>query len=110
MIAQLYVKTDGDNTSVIVAKHGDIYFRNVLDVPEITGIQRGASFVKHHLDVDQTEIYPDKLDANDVLKDAYIRYCRIKAVKGTTPDEKLQKACTQELQIFNRWNFKCNER
>ena len=103
MIAQVYVKSDDDNTAIIVARGDTIYFNQVLDVPEITGIQRGISFVKHELDADATEIYPDKLKIDDVLKDVYINYCQVGACKGENPNQKHIKACASALALVNRW-------
>lgn len=103
MKAQVYVKSDDENTSILVSGNGNMYYLDVMDVPEITGIQRGVSFIKHQLNVDATEIYPDKLDINDVLKDAYIRYCNINPVEGKEPDDKMVKMCSTQLQIHNRW-------
>lgn len=105
MIAQVYVRTDGENTAILVARDNTIYFNDVIDVPEITGIQRGVSFVKHELDVDRTEIYTDKLDVDEVLKDAYINYCKVNAVRGETPNEKMVKACASALAVKQRWFF-----
>lgn len=107
MIAQIYVKTNNDITSMVVSNdRGTIYFQDTLDVPEITAIQRCASFVKHELDQDVTEIYPDKLKAEEVLKDAYINYCRINAIKGDNPNEKALKQCETNLNVYNRWNMR----
>ena len=105
MIAQVYVKSDYDNTAIIVARGNNVYFQEVLNVPEITGIQRGVSFVKHHLDVDKTEIYPDKLNVDDVLKDVYINYCRVNVCKGDNPNPKHLRACASCLAVFNRWQL-----
>lgn len=111
MKAQIYVKSIEDYTAVLVSNHkGDIYFRDVLEVPELTGIQRGVSFVKHQLDADSTEIYPDKLDVNDVLKDAYIRYCNVNTIKGIKRNEQADKRCTMELQTFMRWKLNNNNK
>lgn len=111
MKAQVYVKSDDTNTSILVARGNTVYFKDVLDVPEITGIQRGVSFVKHELDTDTTEIYPDKLDVNEVLKDVYINYCKVGAVAGIAPNDKMLKLCETELNIHNRWNLmKGNQR
>lgn len=103
--AQIYTQSDKDQdyTSLIVAKGGTIYFKDVLNTPELTAVQRGVSFIKHQLNVDATEIYPDKLDINDVLKDAYIRYCNINPVEGKEPNDKMVKMCSTQLQIHNRW-------
>ena len=108
MIAQIYVKSLNDDiTSMLVSNSkGTVYFQDTLDVPEITAIQRCASFVKHELNQDVTEIYPDKLKAEEVLKDAYINYCRINPVKGENPNEKALKQCETNLQIYNRWNMR----
>ena len=99
-IAQVYVKRDEENdfTSIVVASNGNCYFRDVLDVPEITGIQRGVSFVKHDLDADFTEIYPDKMDINEVLQDAYIRYCKVHPIAGKSPNKEMKELCGYELQ------------
>lgn len=105
MIAKIYVKSLNDITSMVVASHGNVYFQDVLDVPEITGIQRCVSFVRHHLDSDKTEIYPDKLNPEDVLKDAYIRWCNVNAVQGKDPEKKHLNLCKTNLQIYNRWNL-----
>ena len=104
MNAQIYVKSDETNTSIVVARGDTLYFKRVIDVPEITGIQRGVSFVKHDLATDITEIFPDKLDVKEVLKDAYINYCDVNAVAGEKPNEKMLNLCKSELQIYNRWN------
>lgn len=106
MIAQIYVKTADDYTSVVVSNDkGNIYYQNVLEVPEITGIQRGVSFVKHQLDVDKTEIYPNKLKQDEILNDAYIRYCKINAEIGHNPNDEAKKRCIQNMQIHQRWNL-----
>lgn len=105
IIAKIYVKSQEDITSILVASKGNVYFQDVLDVPEITGIQRCVSFVKHQLAVDTTEIYPDKLNPEDVLKDAYINWCKVNAVQGTNPEEKHIKQCKTNLLIYNRWNL-----
>ena len=105
MIAQVYVKSLNDVTSMLVTSRGNVYFQDVLDVPEITGIQRCVSFVKHRLDADITEIYPDKLNPEDVLKDAYINWCNVNAVQGANPEEKHLKQCKTNLLIYNRWNL-----
>lgn len=104
MIAQIYVKSNDDYTSMLVCNDkGIIYFQDVLDVPEITGIQRCVSFVKHHVNFDKTEIYPDKLD-NKVLDDAYIRYCKVKPEMGKNPIKKAQDECAKNLAIHLRWD------
>ena len=106
MIAQVYVKSSEDYTSVLVVKGKDVYFRDVLEVPELTGIQRGVSFVKNYFNVDKTEIYPDKLKPEEVLQDAYINYCKVNAVKGENRNPEADKRCAMELSTFLRWNFK----
>lgn len=104
MIAQIYVKSNEDYTSMLVCNDkGNIYFQDVLDVPEITGIQRCVSFVKHQLDADTTEIYPDKLNS-DILDDAYIKYCKVKPEMGKNPLKKAQDECTKNLAIHLRWD------
>lgn len=105
MIAQVYVKSQEDVTSMVVASRGNVYFQDVLDVPEITGIQRCVSFVKHQLDADITEIYPDKLKPEDVLKDVYINWCKVNAVQGHNPEEKHLNLCKTNLNVYNRWNL-----
>lgn len=105
MIAKIYVKSQDDITSMLVASKGNVYFHDVLDVPEITGIQRAVSFVKHQLDADITEIYPDKLNPEDVLKDVYINWCKVNAVQGHNPEDKHLKQCKTNLLIYNRWNL-----
>lgn len=110
MNAQIYVKSNEDFTAIVVANQSTVYFRDTLEVPELTGIQRGVSFVKHHLLADATEIFPDKLNADDVLKDAYIRYCNVNAVKGMNPNAKALKSCATLLQTHLRWNTKGLER
>ena len=106
MIAHIYVKNAEDYTSVVVSNDkGSIYFQDVLEVPEITAIQRGASFVKHQLDSDRTEIYPDKLKADEVMQDVYINYCKINAVIGDNPNDEAKKRCIQNMQIHQRWNL-----
>lgn len=105
MIAQVYVKSLNDVTSMVVASRGNVYFQDVLDVPEITGIQRCVSFVKHQLDADITEIYPDKLNPDEVLKDVYINWCKVNAVQGTNPEGKHLNLCKTNLLIYNRWNL-----
>ena len=102
--AQVYVKSSEDYTSVLVVKGKDIYFRDVLEVPELTGIQRGVSFVKHQLKSEKTELYPDKLKAEEVLQDVYIKYCKVNAVKGENRNPDADKRCSMELQTFLRWN------
>jgi len=103
MIAQIYVKSTEDYTSMLVCNDkGNIYFQDVLDVPEITGIQRCVSFVKHQLDADTTEIYPDKL-GKEVLDDTYIHFCNINTVWGENPCEKAKKQCASNLAVKLRW-------
>lgn len=110
MIAQIYVKSNEDYTSMLVCNDkGTIYFQDVIDVPEITGIQRCVSFVKHHIDFDKTEIFPDKL-GKEVLDDVYINYCKVKPVWGENPCPKAQKQCESNLAVKMRWNFNYNGR
>lgn len=110
MIAQIYVKTSEDDTSMVVSnEEGDIYFQDVLDVPEITAIQRCASFVKHNLKVDGTEIYPDKLGP-EILNDVFINYCRVNHKMGDNPNPKTQKACENNLITYLRWKMPNNGR
>lgn len=108
MIAQIYTKPDKpineDYTSLIVAKGGTVYFRKVMDTPELTAVQRGVSFVKHQLDVDATEIYAQNVKPEEIEKDVYINWCKVNAVAGTEPDDKLKRICESELQAFQRWN------
>ena len=104
MIAQIYVKSNDDFTSMLVCNDkGTIYFQDVIDVPEITGIQRCVSFVKHHIDFDKTEIYPDKL-GKEVLDDAYIRWCKVKPVIGENPCQKAQTECIRNFNQKIRWD------
>lgn len=106
MIAQIYVKNVEDYTSIVVSNDkGNIYFEEVMEVPELTGIQRGASFVKHQLDSDRTEIYPDKLKTKDIENDVYINYCKINAIIGDNPNEEAKKRCVQNMQIHQRWDL-----
>lgn len=111
MIAQVYVKTSGEYVSMLVSNDkGNIYYQKVIDTTEMVGIQRCVSFVKHHLDYDKTEIYPDKL-GKEVLEDEYISHCNIKPELGKNPNEYAQTQCGNNLSIFLRWNFtKSNER
>jgi hypothetical protein len=105
MIAQIYTKTNGDYTSILVTNEkAEVYFRDVLEIPELTGVQRGVSFVKHQLDVEKTELYPDKLKAEEQLKDIYINWCMVNAVAGENRNLEADKRCTMELQTFLRWN------
>ena len=105
MIAQIYVKTNVGYTSMLVSNDkGNIYFQDVLDVQEITAIQRCASFVKHELDYDSTEIYPDTL-GKEILEDSYIKYCQINATIGENPCEKSKKQCINNLSTYLRLNF-----
>lgn len=109
MKAQIYVKSVDDYTSIVVSNDkGSVYFRDVLEVPELTGIQRGVSFVKHQLDADSTEIFPDKLDADEVLKDVYINWCKVNAIKGVNRNSDAEKRCSMELSTFIRWNMNKN--
>lgn len=104
MKAQIYVKSDDDNTSIVVSDgKGNPYFHQVMPIPELTGIQRGVSFVKHNLDADVTEIYPDKL-GKEVLDDAYINYCKVNPVIGNKSMEKARKLCESKLAMYHRWN------
>lgn len=106
MIAQIYVKTANDITSILVSNDkGSVYFQDVIDTPEITGIHRAVSFIKHHLDTDKTEIYPDKLEPDYVMKDAYINYCKVNHVIGETPNEKALTLCQNNLSAHLRWNL-----
>lgn len=107
MKAQIYTKTDGKDTSVVVSNDkGNIYFQNVFDSSELTVIQRGVSFVKHQLDSDVTEIYPDKVSELDIMNDEYIIHSNIGAVIGANPNEKAQNQCVMNLQIHQRWDLK----
>lgn len=107
MITQIYTKTAGDYTSIVVSNdRGNLYFEDVLEVPELTGIQRGASFVKHHLDSDKTEIYPDKVSESEIMNDAFIRVCRINPEMGNNPHKGAKKCCESNLQINQRWIMK----
>ena len=106
MKAQIYVKTDGDNTTVVVARDSNIYFNDTMDIPELTGIQRGVSFVRHELAADVVEVFTDKLDYSEIEKDAYIRWCKVNIVKGETPNPVAQKTCETSLGVFNRWKFR----
>ena len=110
MIAQIYTATDGDNTSILVSNEkGNIYFSDVIETPEITGIQRGVSFVKHNIAFDKTEIYPDKLDHDEIMNDAYINFCKVKHSIGENPNKKALAQCKQILGIYKRWNIKGGE-
>ena len=106
MIAQIYVKTINDDvTSILVSNDkGNIYFQDVIDTPELTGIQRGVSFVKHQLDTDKTEIYPDKLKGGQIMKDVYINWCKVKQCIGENPNPDMVKECQRKLQQAQRWN------
>lgn len=97
--AQIYTKPDKDEdyTSLVVAKGGTVYFKDVINTPELTAIQRGVSFVKHQLDVDATEIYAQNVKPEEIKKDVYINWCKVNAIVGTEPDEKMQKLCETEL-------------
>ena len=106
MIAQIYVKTANDITSILVSNDkGSVYFQDVIDTPEITGIHRAVSFVKHQLDADKTELYPDKEDAQKLMTDAYINYCKVNHVIGENPNEKALTQCKNNLSAHLRWNF-----
>lgn len=109
--AQIYTKCLNDDvTSILVAKGNQVYFQDVIDAPELTGIQRGVSFVKNHLEVDAAEIYPDekqkeyKLNHDDLMKDAYINYCNVNHRIGENPNPEMIKECTRKLTEFLRWN------
>ena len=110
MKAQIYTQSDKDQdyTSLIVAKGGTVYFKDVLNTPELTAVQRGVSFVKHQLDVNTTEIYSN-LKPEEIEKDVYINWCKVNAVVGTEPDEEMQKLCEKnlirELQVSNRVKY-----
>ena len=100
MKAQIYVKSTEDNTSLVIGTdNGNAYYKKVLPYPEITAIQRGVSFVKHQLAVEATEIYPDKLNADEVVKDAYIKFCKVNAVKGECPIDKFVNLCRSQFQV-----------
>lgn len=104
MTAQIYVKSTEGLTSMLVAgNNGNVYFKDVLDVPEITGIQRCVSFVKHDLSVDGVEIYPDKLSADEFMNDPYIKYCNVNHSLGRDPNPEMVKRCNSELSIYIRW-------
>lgn len=104
MKAQIYTQSDKDQdyTSLIVAKGGTVYFKDVLNTPELTAVQRGVSFVKHQLDVDTTEIY-SHLKPEEIEKDVYINWCKVGACVGKEPDKKMLKLCETELKIRERW-------
>ena len=105
MIAQIYVKTANDITSILVSNDkGSVYFQDVIDTPEITGIHRAVSFVKHQLPSERTELYPDKEDAQKLMTDAYINYCKINHVIGENPNEKALTQCKNNLSAHLRWN------
>lgn len=105
MIAHIYVKTNDKYVSMLVSNDkGNIYYQKVIDSTELTGIQRCVSFIKHQLDYDKTEIYPDKL-GKEILEDNYISHCNINPEIGKNPNEYAQTQCTNNLSIFLRWNF-----
>ena len=105
MIAQIYTKTSGDYTSVIVSnEEGVIYYHDVIEVPEITGVHRGVSFIRHNLNANETEIYPDKLKDDKIMKDVYINYCKINARIGKNPDKEVEDRCLGNLRAYIRWN------
>lgn len=108
--AQIYTQSDKDQnyTSLIVAKNGTVYFKDVLNTPELTAVQRGVSFVKHQLDVDTTEIY-SHLKPEEIEKDVYINWCKVNACVGQEPNEKMLNLCKSELQIHQRWAVNQNE-
>ena len=90
MIAHIYVKTNDKYVSMLVSNDkGNIYY---------------VSFVKHQLDYDKTEIYPDKL-GKEILEDDYISHCDINPEIGKNPNEYAQTQCINNLSIFLRWNF-----
>jgi len=106
MIAQIYVKSQDDITSILVSNDkGSVYFQDVIDTPEITGIHRAVSFVKHQLPSDRTEIYPDKLKSEEIMKDAYINYCKVNHCIGENPNEKALTQCQNNLSAHLRWNL-----
>lgn len=106
-VALVYTYSNDDVTSILVANtKGTVYFSDVIDVPEITGIQRGVSFVKHHLSFDRTEIYPLMTDHKLIQNDAYINYCKVNHSVVEEPNWEIYKKCKQNFQIHNRWNIK----
>lgn len=106
MTAQVYVKSDEKYTSVLVSRGSNVYYSNTFESSELSGIQRGVSFVKHNLDSDDTEIYPDKLDVHEVLKDEYISCCGKNPKEGKNPNNEMIRICNLALQQKNRWNIK----
>lgn len=105
MIAQVHVKTTDDLTSILVGNtEGTIYYYDVIDIPELAGIQKGVSFVKHQLRTSKVEIYPDKLDNDTIMKDAYINYCKLNHCIGENPHPELVKRCNMTLATYIRWN------
>lgn len=107
MIAQIYTKTlNNDISSVLICNDkGGVYFSDAMDTPEITVLQRGVSYVKNNLNADKTELYVDELDHNEVMKDAYINYCKVNHCIGENPNPDMIKQCTMKLQQELRWNF-----
>lgn len=107
MIAQVHVKTTDDLTSILVGNtEGTIYYYDVIDIPELAGIQKGVSYVKHQLQTGKVEIYPDKLDNDIIMKDAYINYCKLNHCIGENPHPELVKRCNMTLATYIRWNMR----
>lgn len=96
---QIYTKTDKENTSILVTENNkDIHFAQVLDISELTGIQRAASFIKTTYENPVTEIFADTVRMQDVLNDPFIQRCHISPRMGLYPDEFLQNRCERMLK------------
>lgn len=110
-MTQIYVKSDknDDFTSVLVASDkGDIYYSEILEAPEITGIHQGVSYVKNMLDRNEpTDIFAEKTNPETIFKDAYIRYTRVPVMIGNELRfvSKLNDVCKMKLQQHFRWNM-----
>lgn len=50
-------------------------------------------------------VYPDKLKAEELLKDVYINWCKVNAVAGENRNLEADKRCAMELNTFLRWNM-----
>lgn len=106
MIAQIYSATDGKSTSVVVSNNkGDIYYHRQNTMSELMELRRAVAFVHYNLKVSQTELYPDKMDAFELVNDSYVQHCNIYPVVGDSPNEYAQKLCQQNLRTYNRWNI-----
>lgn len=105
--AQIYVKTYGKKTSLLVSgEEGQVYHTSYTD-SELMAIRRGASYIKNMLPYrDIVEIFPDKLDGKEVFADKYLQRLRLPISLGTelSKNKELSQVCLNNLYVELRFN------